>query len=151
MNLEGNVIRVQYHQSNCYAVPCATFSLPLYYGWYSISTMVDTDAIDLTVSVTRTFCWAWVIFIYTSITPERRGEAGEERRKKVSKIDRFDLFASFHETINVKPDPLDATLCNQCGNPNDLKACSPAPDATVPCMYCSKKLPGTASGLEGWS
>eukprot|EP00574_Skeletonema_japonicum_P014456 CAMPEP_0201732992 /NCGR_PEP_ID=MMETSP0593-20130828/30349_1 /ASSEMBLY_ACC=CAM_ASM_000672 /TAXON_ID=267983 /ORGANISM="Skeletonema japonicum, Strain CCMP2506" /LENGTH=455 /DNA_ID=CAMNT_0048226065 /DNA_START=8 /DNA_END=1375 /DNA_ORIENTATION=+ len=49
--------------------------------------------------------------------------------------DRFGGFASFHETVNVKPDPRDATLCNQCGNPNDLKACARCHSA----FYCSRE------------
>mmetsp|Transcript_15353 Transcript_15353/g.23012 ORF Transcript_15353/g.23012 Transcript_15353/m.23012 type:complete len:458 (-) Transcript_15353:127-1500(-) len=52
--------------------------------------------------------------------------------------DRFDHmggYISCHETVNVKPDPSNATLCNQCGNPNELKACSRCHSA----FYCSRE------------
>lgn len=52
--------------------------------------------------------------------------------------DRFDHmggFISFHETVDVKPDPIDATLCNQCGSPHELKACSRCYSA----FYCSRE------------
>lgn len=51
--------------------------------------------------------------------------------------DRFDHmggYVSFHETVNVKPDPIDATLCNECGNPHELKACSRCHST----FYCSR-------------
>lgn len=30
-------------------------------------------------------------------------------------------YVVFTETLNVKPDPQNATLCANCGSPNDLK------------------------------
>ena len=33
-------------------------------------------------------------------------------------------FMPFHETLNIKPDPVEATLCSNCGTPHELKACS---------------------------
>ena len=64
----------------------------------------------------------------------RIGQISVVTKKQDDRFDHMGGFASFHETINVKPDPLDATLCNQCGNPNDLKACSRCYSA----LYCSR-------------
>ncbi|KAL7496857.1 hypothetical protein ACHAWT_005050 [Skeletonema menzelii] len=64
----------------------------------------------------------------------RIGQISVVTKKQDDRFDHMGGFASFHETINVKPDPLDATLCNQCGNPNDLKACSRCHSA----LYCSR-------------
>ncbi|KAL7539369.1 hypothetical protein ACHAXR_009216 [Thalassiosira sp. AJA248-18] len=40
---------------------------------------------------------------------------------------------SFHETLNVKPDPKDGTLCYSCGTPHNLKGCSRCKSS----FYCS--------------
>ena len=42
---------------------------------------------------------------------------------------------SFNETVNVKPDPRDGTLCYVCGNPHDLRACSRCKCT----FYCSQE------------
>jgi len=64
----------------------------------------------------------------------RIGQISVVTKKQDDRFDHMGGFASFHETINVKPDPTDATLCNQCGNPHDLKACSRCHSA----FYCSR-------------
>lgn len=55
-------------------------------------------------------------------------------RKEDDRFDHMGGFMLFDETINVKPDPKDATLCYNCGTPHDLKACSRCHSA----IYCSR-------------
>ena len=45
-------------------------------------------------------------------------------KKMYDRADHLGGYMSFHETINIKPDPVEATLCNNCGTPHELKACS---------------------------
>ena len=63
------------------------------------------------------------------------GQISVVTKKQDDRFDHMGGFASFHETMNVKPDPSDATLCNACGNPNELKACSRCYSA----FYCSRE------------
>lgn len=64
-------------------------------------------------------------------------EIGQKHYVFKKEDDRFDHmggFTMFNETLNVKPDPKDATLCYNCGTPHDLKACSRCQSA----VYCSR-------------
>ena len=63
-------------------------------------------------------------FNFGKVTPIGPGIG--QRQVEVKKMDdRAECgYMTFHETLNIKPDPVESTLCSNCGTPTDLKACS---------------------------
>ena len=63
------------------------------------------------------------------------GQRGVVYRKQDDRFDHMGGFVLMHETLNIKPDLKDFTLCYSCGSPNELKSCGRCHAA----FYCSRE------------